>query len=166
MGDCANFVSELHSHLLEIFLLLSVCHCLVELQYKWTYIGLCTVELQRTSVFFQPSYVVSVWLILRAVCLVGVLWLSASTNVKSISSAIFVQLTAECHWACRGMFYPLIIAPCTGIWAPSDTCFLGPTRVHDPSGSRGKYLGADNAPPRKPRRRVECVEECALSSRL
>jgi len=55
MGDCANFVSELHSHLLEIFLLLSVCQCLVELQYEWTYIGLCTLELQRTSVFFPAE---------------------------------------------------------------------------------------------------------------
>jgi len=32
--------------------------------------------------------------------------------------------------------FPLKIAPlCAGIWNPSNTWFLGPTRVHNPNGT-------------------------------
>jgi len=61
-------------------------------------------------------------------------------NGKSIASAIFAQLTAKCRRACPGMSFPQIIAPSHGshgwvawIWVPSNTCFLGHTRVHNPN---------------------------------
>ena len=43
----------------------------------------------------------------------------------------FAQLTTKCHSACPGTSFPLIIAPSHG---RSNTCFLGTTRVHNPSG--------------------------------
>jgi len=54
-----------------------------------------------------------------------------NTNGKSIDPAIFAQLTAECRRACPGMSFPLIIAPSNRDLGPSNTCFLGPTRVHN-----------------------------------
>jgi len=37
---------------------------------------------------------------------------------KSISSAIFAQLTTECHRECLGMSFPLIVAPSHGASGP------------------------------------------------
>jgi len=56
-------------------------------------------------------------------------------NSRSIGSAIFAQLTAECRRACRGMPFPLKIANSHGGYGPpSNTWFLGPTRVLNPIG--------------------------------
>jgi len=56
-------------------------------------------------------------------------------NGISIDSAIFALLTAECRRACPGMSFPLKIAYSHGaIWTPSNTWFLGPTRVKIPNG--------------------------------
>jgi len=46
----------------------------------------------------------------------------------------FAQLTAKCRRACQGMSFPLTIAPSHGDLGPSNICFLGPTRVHNPNG--------------------------------
>ena len=46
----------------------------------------------------------------------------------SISSAIFAQLTAECHWRYQGMpFCSKLSLPICGLEPPSNTWFLGST---------------------------------------
>jgi len=45
-------------------------------------------------------------------------------NSILIGSAVVAQLTSECHWACRGMPFPLKIVPSHGrVWTPSNTWF-------------------------------------------
>jgi len=39
----------------------------------------------------------------------------------------------QCCQACLGTSFPLISAPSHGTWAPSNTCFLGPTPVQNPN---------------------------------
>jgi len=48
-------------------------------------------------------------------------------NCIMIGSAIFAQVTAECH-------YTLKLPLSKGIWTPCKTRFLGPIRVHKPNG--------------------------------
>jgi len=56
-----------------------------------------------------------------------------NSNGISIGSAVFAQLTAECHWACLSLSCPIKIALSHGgIWTPSNTWFLEPTRAHNP----------------------------------
>jgi len=72
-----------------------------------------------------------IWLNLSLLLLTRV----QKTNGKSIGSATFAQLTAECRRAHLGVFFPLIIAPFTwGIWAQCMYASLGPTQVHNPNG--------------------------------
>jgi len=54
----------------------------------------------------------------------------------SISSAVFAQITAEYHYTLQwDAPFPLKIVPSYGgIWTPSNTWFLGPTRVINPNG--------------------------------
>jgi len=67
-------------------------------------------------------------------CFLGLTWVHIP-NSTSISSVIVAQLTAECHYTLQWAApFPLKIAPAHGICTPSNTCFLGPTRVHNPNG--------------------------------
>ena len=50
-------------------------------------------------------------------------------NVISISSAVFAQLTTERPYTLQWAALPPLIALPMGIWTPSNTWFLGPTRV-------------------------------------
>jgi len=55
-------------------------------------------------------------------------------NGISIGSVIFAPFTVEFHRA-LGMPLPLKITPSHGaLWTPSNTSFLGPTRLHNPNG--------------------------------
>jgi len=57
-------------------------------------------------------------------------------NGKSIGSAVFVLLTAECRRACpRHALSPNNCPFVWGIWAPCKTCFLEPSWVHNPNGT-------------------------------
>jgi len=70
-------------------------------------------------------------------CNIWFLWPTWVHNPNDIwiSSALFVQLTAECHQAFLGMSFPLKIAPShRPIWTPSNTRFLDPTQAHNPNG--------------------------------
>jgi len=49
----------------------------------------------------------------------------------TMGSAIFAQLSAECRWACPGMYFPIKIAH--GAMRSGHSCFFGPTRVHTPN---------------------------------
>jgi len=54
-------------------------------------------------------------------------------NGISIGSAVFAQLTADCHWACPGMPFPLTVVRSHGRSGPSSNIwFLEPTRAHNP----------------------------------
>ena len=54
----------------------------------------------------------------------------------SIGSVVFAQMTAECPYTLQLDFpFLLEIAPSHGgIWTPSNTRFLAPTRVLNPNG--------------------------------
>ena len=55
-------------------------------------------------------------------------------NSISIGSAMFAQLTVECHRACPGMSFPLKIADShAAIWTQSYTWFLEPISAHNPN---------------------------------
>jgi len=55
-------------------------------------------------------------------------------NGISMGSAIFTHLMAECCRTSLGMSFPIKIAPSQGgSGPPSNTCFLGPTRVQNPN---------------------------------
>ena len=55
-------------------------------------------------------------------------------NGKSTTSAIFTQLTVISTAMPGHAFSPNNCPFAWGIWAPSNTIFLGPTRVHNPNG--------------------------------
>ena len=60
-----------------------------------------------------------------------------NSNSISIGSAVFAQMTAGCPYTLQwGPLFPLKIAPSHGgMWTPSNTWFLGPTRVLNPNGT-------------------------------
>jgi len=57
-------------------------------------------------------------------------------NDISIGSAIFAQLTTKHHYTLqRAAPFPPQNCPFAWIWTPSNTWFLGPTRVHNRNGT-------------------------------
>jgi len=56
------------------------------------------------------------------------------TNGISISSAVYAQLTAHSPYTLQWLPFPKNCPLPWGIWTPSNTLFLGPTRGHNPNG--------------------------------
>ena len=59
---------------------------------------------------------------------------STSQNGISICSAVLAQITVESPYTLQGApLFPSKLPLHMGIWTPSNTLFLGPTRVHNPN---------------------------------
>jgi len=83
-----------------------------------------------------PWHIGANWRIRLNVCFLRLTRIH-NQNGKSIGSAIIAHLTAKCRrhaWACYFPYDPNKCPFARGIWAPSNTCFLGPTQVHNPNG--------------------------------